>query len=401
MKLKNILLKESAILADRFSNAVKEHPVWKSDLIKNTSNCVYSREQLSFLFQQYQHYSSNFTRFLCLAASRMDQPIHRAVVIDNLYEEVGESDIENRHSNLLRQFLLRMGVDRSESKLESYTSLYVERCISYLAHCNAIEAASFLAWGTEGIVPELYTCFVAALKAVGLSDEEIKYFSIHIECDDGHHEALMNVALDLYHQSSTKEDKLINEQYIVNGLMKALDLRLSFFESLSQSLDNVNQEKIFESILEKNVDVSLERQVVARSAETSIDEKLLYNNVDKKVGVDFRVWRTGLSPEVMDPRILSIAPNSRNESHKHAHESLFYIVSGEGVVHVGEKEKAVSSGDMVYVPRWLEHHTVNTQSEELKVFAITDYGLTKTFSSNTEASYRNKKENLGEAALVV
>ena len=34
----------------------------------------------------------------------------------------------------------------------------------------------------------------------------------------------------------------------------------------------------------------------------------------------------------MDPRLITIAPEAWNEKHRHAHESIFVLLSGEGKI---------------------------------------------------------------------
>jgi len=79
---------------------------------------------------------------------------------------------------------------------------------------------------------------------------------------------------------------------------------------------------------------------------------------------------------VLDPRIVRIAPGKKNERHKHAHESIFSIISGRGEVVVGDRILSVQTGDTVFVPRWTFHQSCNKGDEDLVLLAITDFGLT-------------------------
>lgn len=104
----------------------------------------------------------------------------------------------------------------------------------------------------------------------------------------------------------------------------------------------------------------------------------LYANRNERLNIDFHVERLPF-PEIqtMDPRVVRIAPGKNNEQHKHAHESLFVILRGQGEVLVGERWHPVREGDVAFVPRWIVHQTKNAStSEELVVLAITDFGFT-------------------------
>src|SRR5262249_25938669 len=63
-----------------------------------------------------------------------------------------------------------------------------------------------------------------------------------------------------------------------------------------------------------------------------------------------------------------------------AHETIFFIVDGEGRISVDDDFVPVKKGDIVFVPRWAMHQSQNTGDQELRILAVTDFGLTgKTF----------------------
>lgn len=103
-----------------------------------------------------------------------------------------------------------------------------------------------------------------------------------------------------------------------------------------------------------------------------------YANQNPRLGIDFSVERlTFPHLQTMDPRIVRIAPGRCNEYHRHAHESVFVVLEGEGEVFVGAGWHPVRKGDIAFVPRWGFHQTRNiSESEELVVLAITDFGFT-------------------------
>ncbi len=108
------------------------------------------------------------------------------------------------------------------------------------------------------------------------------------------------------------------------------------------------------------------------------DGARMYVNRNAKLDIDFSVDRLAFSDvQTMDPRVLRIAPGKNNEYHKHAHESLFVVLQGEGEVRVGDAWSPVRAGGVAFVPRWIFHQTRNTSLEvELVILAITDFGFT-------------------------
>lgn len=108
------------------------------------------------------------------------------------------------------------------------------------------------------------------------------------------------------------------------------------------------------------------------------DGSSLYHNKNEKLGIEFSVDKLNFSDiQVMDPRVVTVAPASNNELHKHAHESIFYIIKGSGEIVIGKDSISVTTGDIAFVPRWIFHQSKNTSdTEELIILAITDFGLT-------------------------
>lgn len=105
----------------------------------------------------------------------------------------------------------------------------------------------------------------------------------------------------------------------------------------------------------------------------------IYRNRNERLGIDFSVDVLAFSGiQVFDPRVVRIAPGANNELHRHAHESLFYVIKGSAEVRIGDDRLTLEAGGVAFVPRWAFHQSRNlSQSEELVILAITDFGLTK------------------------
>ena len=105
----------------------------------------------------------------------------------------------------------------------------------------------------------------------------------------------------------------------------------------------------------------------------------IYRNRNKRLSIDFSVDVLKFAgTQVFDPRVVRIAPGANNELHRHAHESLFYVISGKAEVRIGDEALELEPGGVAFVPRWAFHQSRNlSQSEELVILAITDFGLTK------------------------
>jgi len=117
-----------------------------------------------------------------------------------------------------------------------------------------------------------------------------------------------------------------------------------------------------------------------------------YVNKDGKLGIDFKVSKLPFQAlQVMDPRLVTIAPGNCNEKHRHAHESIFVLLSGQGEIIIDHQAMPLELGSVAYVPRWVVHQCRNTSCEApLALLAITDFGLTSAVLGDYDAKTRLK-----------
>ena len=119
----------------------------------------------------------------------------------------------------------------------------------------------------------------------------------------------------------------------------------------------------------------------------------LYDNKVDALNIDFSVSVLPFDLEVLDPRIVTVKPGKANEMHKHAHETVFIFLKGKGKVIVDQYQNEVGPGDFALIPRWCNHQSVNTGTEELVFLAVADFGLTgKSFIGNYMKTARLKSQ---------
>ncbi len=56
--------------------------------------------------------------------------------------------------------------------------------------------------------------------------------------------------------------------------------------------------------------------------------------------------------------------------HHEVLEEIYYILSGSGVMTVGDESQAVSTGDAIYIPKNNVHSLTNTGEEEMKLLLV-------------------------------
>jgi mannose-6-phosphate isomerase-like protein (cupin superfamily) len=67
----------------------------------------------------------------------------------------------------------------------------------------------------------------------------------------------------------------------------------------------------------------------------------------------------------------TLPPGRSVTPHHHAVlEEVYYVLSGTGVMQVGDERREVGAGDAVYIPRGSRHTLTNTGAEEMKILLV-------------------------------
>lgn len=67
----------------------------------------------------------------------------------------------------------------------------------------------------------------------------------------------------------------------------------------------------------------------------------------------------------------TLPPGKSVTPHHHAVlEEIYYILSGSGVMTIGDESQAVSAGDAIYIPKNNVHTLTNTGTEDMKILLV-------------------------------
>ena len=353
---------------------LNSHPIWNCRLLNAFDSKHLKFEDIQFVFSQYHLYSKNFTRYLSGLMANLEDDFLRAKLSENIWEEGGEKDPEKRHSYMFKSFLTSsLKIDLNYIRYEGFTKQFVQRYLDQTISGNPLETSAFLSVGTEAMVPRLYKSLLKNLSKIGLSEKNLEFFHLHLECDDEHAEILEEILLSFKNEPRWRERAL-------NALDLALNLRMYFFENLFDSLRHGRVTKKLDKIQDRkslmNNALTKSDLVFNLSNNSIADAEQVYSNKLDRQNIDFSVCRAPFPAEVIDARVVSIAPGKCNERHKHAHESIFYVLKGSVKVMVDDTFFQLQEGESIFVPRWAIHQTQNTGAEECIIYAITDFYLT-------------------------
>ena len=215
------------------------HPALTHPYLEKFRQGKAGRDGIKLYGEQYYCFSKHFSRYVAAAIAICPDETCRAPLIENLFEEYGGSadaskgiDPESTHPALFRRFLKAAGVDTTPEGLNAIeplpeTKLFVEKYLN-VGLMHYVEALGALGPGTEYIVPEMYTSIREGCRKAGFSEDDIFFFSAHIELDVEH---AGNIKTSLMPFAQTEED----QQRIRRGAMDVLDARVVLWYGLERA----------------------------------------------------------------------------------------------------------------------------------------------------------------------
>ncbi len=195
-------------------------------------NCIDNSIEIEVLRNfliQHAKYSSYFTRYLCALISQLEHNDDVQALATNLAEELGfGAKEEDPHSYLYSNMLKDFGLNPEQYPIYPETINLIDTMFMLCRQPNGIAALGALCFGAEAIVPAMYTHITNAFLHHGVKEQQLAFFSLHIECDDSHAETMYKILAREFLQNPKAKVEAVNAGEI------ALNSRLRFFDALLQ-----------------------------------------------------------------------------------------------------------------------------------------------------------------------
>ena len=69
--------------------------------------------------------------------------------------------------------------------------------------------------------------------------------------------------------------------------------------------------------------------------------------------------------------LAQLQPTLSYKKHQHQdHEELYYIINRKGKIRIGEEERQIRDGDIIYIPERTEHTLTNNGEEMIEFLAF-------------------------------
>ncbi|MEO1428582.1 MAG: iron-containing redox enzyme family protein [Cyanobacteria bacterium J06633_8] len=228
-----LLASHMSTFPDSLRQITKNHPLWNHSFLQRCETCQLSVEEVKILAIQMYNFCKVFNRVLAGILSCCPNESAQLVILENLYDEMGEGDLQQSHPELFRRFTRALGIKDNilaaqivtpETQNLINTYLEIPHKYGYLAALGAVCYAS------EGIVGYLYSqLYKGIIDAVNLPKDSLRFFELHIHIDDSHAANLERV---MKYSILTPEE----ENKIKQAVTEVMDVRLQFFDGIERQM---------------------------------------------------------------------------------------------------------------------------------------------------------------------
>ncbi|OYD98940.1 TenA/THI-4 protein [Nostoc sp. 'Peltigera membranacea cyanobiont' 213] len=231
------MIQTSSLLINSFREITVNHPLWSHEfLIRCRAGNLFLPDVQVLAVQMYK-FSKEFNRILASILSCCEDESSQLVILENLFDEMGQGDITQSHPELFRQFTRALGIDDvtlAALPTAPETSALIETYLRMPHKYGYLAALGAVCYASEGIVSSLYTqLYKGIVGAAPLPKESLIFFEVHIDVDDSHAAKLAAVI----------EPRItMNEEDIKVRLaiVEAMDARVQFFNGIQRQISKYN-----------------------------------------------------------------------------------------------------------------------------------------------------------------
>ncbi|MBE9006724.1 iron-containing redox enzyme family protein [Fortiea sp. LEGE XX443] len=225
----------SSLIKHSYREITLNHPLWNHEFLQHCRTGNLYLSDIQILAVQMYKFSKEFNRILASILSCCPDEAAQLVILENLFDEMGQGDTDKSHPELFRRFTRALGIDDKtlavlpttpETRALIETYLRIPHQYGYLAALGAVCYAS------EGIVSSLYTqLYKGIVGAAPLPKESLIFFEVHIDVDDSHAAKLAAVIEPRITMS--EEDSDIKVKL---AIVEAMDARVQFFNGIQRQI---------------------------------------------------------------------------------------------------------------------------------------------------------------------
>lgn len=219
----------SSSVMQTFYEVTGEHPLWSHEFLVRCRMGQLTLHEVQILAVQMYKFSKEFNRILASILSCCPDEQAQQVILENLFDEMGEGNPNAAHPELFRRFTRGLGIaDPTLASLPTEPETYnlIETYLNLPHQYGYLAALGAVCFASEGIVSTLYTQIQNGIAGTTcLPQEALVFFDVHIDVDEGH--AAKLAALIEPRITTTEIAMDVNR-----AILDAMNARVQFFNGI-------------------------------------------------------------------------------------------------------------------------------------------------------------------------
>jgi pyrroloquinoline-quinone synthase len=216
-----------------FSAIAQDHPLWSHEFLTRCRDNQLTLPEVQILAVQMYKFSKEFNRILASILSRCPDESAQLVIMDNLFDEMGQGDLNQAHPELFRRFTREIGIADDALAVSPTAPETLNMIATYLDiphQFGYLPALGAVCFASEGIVSSLYSqLYQGIVGAAPLPKESLIFFEVHIHVDDSH---AANLARLIEPRVTTPEQAA----EVNRAILRAMDARVQFFDGIQRQV---------------------------------------------------------------------------------------------------------------------------------------------------------------------
>jgi pyrroloquinoline-quinone synthase len=217
-----------------FEQLAQMHPLWTHPFLAQCSGAALTLAEVKILTVQMYKFSKEFNRILASILACCSDEAAQFVIVENLFDEMGQGDRDLVHPELFRRLTRAIGID--DVQLASIptapeTQFMIDTYLGLSQRYGYLSALGAVCFASEGIVNALYTQIYHGIRDCGpIAADDLMFFDVHIHVDESHAANLANLIGPRLQQA---EQVALMEQ----AISAAMDARVQFFDGILRQIE--------------------------------------------------------------------------------------------------------------------------------------------------------------------
>jgi pyrroloquinoline-quinone synthase len=228
----------SSSVIKSFRELTGVHTLWNHEFLVRCRTKQLTLLEVQILAVQMYKFSKEFNRILAGILSCCPDDSAQLVILENLFDEMGQGDPKSAHPELFRRFTRTLGIrDTTLVSLQTApeTRKLIDTYLNLPHQYGYLAALGAVCFASEGIVSTLYTQLYRGISgAAPFPKESLAFFEVHIDVDDSHAAKLAEI---IEPRITTNEEAI----EVNRAILEAMDARVHFFDGVQRQITELTQ----------------------------------------------------------------------------------------------------------------------------------------------------------------